>query len=198
MKPAGFNYTKLISRFPLRKVASDEDLALADAMANELWRRDDLDDDENAYLEVLNILIRSYERVVHPFPSKPVSPREMLIFLLEENNMKQVDLCKLLQIPSGRASEIVSGTRDLSKLQIAIIADRFCLDAAFFLPKPKAAKPSPSGASNKWATGLKEKSLHVSENDSMIYGEKAQTTMRRKGTKPRKPTASAKKKATGA
>jgi len=195
MKPAGSSYTKLIKRFPLRKIETDEDLALADAMADELWGRDDLDDDENSYLDVLNILIRSYERGVHPFPSKPVSPREMLIFLLKENNLKQVDLCKLLQVPSGRASEIVNGSRELSKLQIAIIADRFRVDAAFFLPKPKAAKPLPGGASNKWGIRVKEKGLYVPADESTIYGGKYKATVESKGTKLRTTTASTKRKA---
>jgi antitoxin component HigA of HigAB toxin-antitoxin module len=194
-RPAGPSYSKLIKRLPLRKISNDKELALADAMADELWDRDDLDQDENDYLDALNILIRSYEKAAHPSPAKPMTPREMLLFLLEENGMKQVDLCKLLSIPSGRASEIVSGARELSKLQIAIVADRFCVDAAFFLLKPTQSIASDG---NKWGIRSKVKGVYEPADGTMVVSEKHKISMGRPGTKPRTTGATPKRKAKGA
>jgi HTH-type transcriptional regulator/antitoxin HigA len=129
-------YKALIERFPLRRIRSDSELDSAHVVAEELFLRlDYLDQDESDYLDVLSSLIKNYESKDHPLPGKPVSPCEMLKYLMEINGIKQVDLAKILGVSSGRASELVDGTRELSKAQISILSERFHVSANLFLAK---------------------------------------------------------------
>jgi transcriptional regulator with XRE-family HTH domain len=54
---------------------------------------------------------------------------------MEENDMSQADLARLLGSSSGNVSEIMSGKRELSKPQISIVAERFKISPSAFLPK---------------------------------------------------------------
>ena len=56
---------------------------------------------------------------------------------MQDHEMKQADLQKLLGIPQGRASELINGVRMLSQDQIMILAKRFNVGPQLFLPKPR-------------------------------------------------------------
>jgi antitoxin component HigA of HigAB toxin-antitoxin module len=160
MTAAGSKYKKLTARFPLLPIKNEDDRAAAERVQVELFSRaDDLDEDENTYLDLLNVLVRNYDKVHHPYPYLPATPLEVINFILEENNMKQADLARLLGISTGRASDIANGVREMSKAQIATFCDQFHLDAAFFLPKPKmqSARAGVSGSlmSRKPKTGAR-------------------------------------------
>lgn len=127
-------YRQLFEHFPLRPIKSKHQLDIAIKVAKDLYSRlDCLSRDESDYLDVLTNLIETYEREKNVFPTKSVLPIEMLNYLLEVNNLKQVDLARILKVESGRASEIVNGIRPLSKAQIAILSDHFKVSANLFL-----------------------------------------------------------------
>jgi antitoxin component HigA of HigAB toxin-antitoxin module len=141
MMTAGAKYKRLIARCALRPLKSEADLDIALEVAEALFLRvSALDEDEADYLKVLSDLIGAYEDVHYPIEGHS-TPAEMLCWLMEVNDMKQVDLAKLLGVTSGRASEIANGVRDLSKAQILMVAQRFNVRADMFLSKkPKAAR----------------------------------------------------------
>src|ERR1700733_9863595 len=115
MTAAGSKYKRLTARFPLLPIKNEDDRAVAERVQVELFSRaDDLDEDENTYLDLLNVLVRNYDKVHHPYPYQPATPLEVLNFILEENNMKQADLARLLGISTGRASDIANGVREMS------------------------------------------------------------------------------------
>lgn len=129
-------YRALNERFQLRRIRSDSELDAAHAVAGELFLRLDLlDQDESDYLDVLSTLIKNYESKAHPLPNDPVTPCEMLGYLMEVNGLRQVDLAGILGVSSGRASELVNGNRELSKAQISILSERFHVAANLFLPR---------------------------------------------------------------
>lgn len=128
-------YKALTERLPLRPIKSEEELDAALAVASELYLKiNSLNTDEEDYLDVLSTLIAQYEKVHHARDSN-FTPIEHVKYLFEVNQLKQSDFGKLLSLPSGRASEIWNGHRDLTKTHIAILAERFCVNAALFLPK---------------------------------------------------------------
>jgi HTH-type transcriptional regulator / antitoxin HigA len=189
MKTAHKKYQALIDRWPLRPISTEHELDLAFEIADELCLRD-LAKEEEDYLHVLTMLIEEYEIKAGHVPDDVVTPLELLKFILEENNLKQSDLIKILGISSGNASEIMSGKRDLSKAQIAIIAARFGINPGVFLPAAKA----PSSASDSWGISLKGKGLYLPDDGTMIVSEKYKIGRAGKVIKPKVASAAPKKK----
>ena len=91
-----------------------------------------LTEQERDYFEVLSKLVEVYESQWQE--EKEVEPRDLVAFLMEQNNLTQTDL-----IPefgsSSRASEYLSGKRDLSLAQILKLAKRFRLSPTAFISK---------------------------------------------------------------
>jgi antitoxin component HigA of HigAB toxin-antitoxin module len=188
MMTAGAKYKKLIARCALRPLKSEEDLDIALEVAEALFLRvSSLDEDEADYLKVLSDLIGAYEDVHYPIEGDS-TPAEILSWLMEVNDMKQVDLAKLLGVTSGRASEIANGVRDLSKAQILMVSQRFNVRADMFLSKePKAARkiskePKRSKVKAKPATISKYTKSMAKSSDSRGVAE----TIGPKSTRPKK------------
>jgi HTH-type transcriptional regulator/antitoxin HigA len=136
MKTVTKKYMQLIKRVPLVEITTEEDSAIAAEMLDELFDRfRELDEGEREYFNVLTMLRGNYETAAHPYVPPRLEPLQLLRFLMEENDTKQVDLVKLLGISSGNASEIVNGKRELTKEQIPVVADFFKVDPAAFLPR---------------------------------------------------------------
>jgi HTH-type transcriptional regulator/antitoxin HigA len=161
MLTAGKKYKELIERLALRPLKSEEDLDGALKVSEELFlRMDTLAEEEADYLKVLGNLIEEYEDVHHALHQDPeATPAEMLRWLMEINELKQVDLCELLGVQSGRASEIANGVREMSKNQILILSERFNVTPGMFLsrklkliPKGTRLKPKLKYAAKKTNT----------------------------------------------
>ncbi|MBV9504089.1 MAG: transcriptional regulator [Acidobacteriia bacterium] len=100
-------------------------------IAGELMKKpeQEITEEEGRLLELLSILIETYEDREHPLPKG--EPHKMLAHLLEEHNMKPSDLWPIL--PKSRVSEILSGRRGISKAQAKQLAERFRVPADLFL-----------------------------------------------------------------
>ncbi|MBS2008496.1 MAG: helix-turn-helix domain-containing protein [Cyanobacteria bacterium SZAS TMP-1] len=151
MKLIGKKYKKLIERFPLQKIESDEDLYAADEIADELYERlESLDADERAYLEVLTILIGIYENTTEQAQFEQIGAIDSLKFLMQENGLKQADLTNILGISSGNASEIMNGKRTLTKGHIAKLSEFFSVSANAFLTLEKSrGEPQRASTGNR-------------------------------------------------
>ncbi len=93
-------------------------------------RFDKLSQGEKDYLSVLSDLLGKYEERWDE--EKPVTPRELIVFLMEQNNLNQNDLIPLFG-SSSRVSEYLSGKRELSLQQIQKLSQRFKLSPAAFI-----------------------------------------------------------------
>ena len=90
------------------------------------------DDEEHLLAEVLDYLaeqVRAYEEEHSAIPA--AEPREVLRFLMEQHGLKQEDLSDCA--PQGRISDILSGSREISKEQARRFARRFRVHADLFL-----------------------------------------------------------------
>lgn len=88
---------------------------------------DSADSDE---LEVLSILIKEYENENYPVP-KP-NPLEAIKFRLEQMNMSESELSKILGARS-RKSEILSGKRKLSLSMIRKLNEKLKIPAEILI-----------------------------------------------------------------
>ena len=77
-------YLALVRALPLRPIRSDVELDRAIAMIDSLIDRDELNADEEDYLDVLSDLVHRYEAEHDPIA--PVADAEMIRFLLESND----------------------------------------------------------------------------------------------------------------
>ncbi|MBP7863972.1 transcriptional regulator [bacterium] len=126
-------YLKWIKKYPLRPIRSEEENDYAGMVCDELLDNYDvLNDAEKDYLEVLSTLVESFESQWKE--EEEVTPRSLLLYLMERNGLNQTDL-----IPefgsSSRASEYFSGKRKLSMAQIQKLANRFKLSPNAFIEK---------------------------------------------------------------
>ncbi len=124
-------YLRLIGRFPLRPITSDESLDQAIAVVNSLLDRDDLDADEEGYLDVLGDLIHKYEKDAHPLP--PLPDADMLRHLIEMKGTSQAKVAESTGIATSTISEILAGKRGLNRKHIAALAKFFKVSPAIFL-----------------------------------------------------------------
>lgn len=120
-------YEKLIKRFPLRPIHSDEENDHAAEICDSLTDRiDELTPAEHDYLEVLTDLIAKYESKWENEVAK-MSPRELIAYLMDQNGLAQKDLISEFGSAS-RVSEFLAGSRDLSIEQAKKLTHRFRLN----------------------------------------------------------------------
>jgi HTH-type transcriptional regulator/antitoxin HigA len=135
------DYLELVRRFPLRPIRDESEYDEAAAVLETLVGRDDLSPGQSDYLEALTTFIEAYDEEHYPIEAPEMEPHEWLKELMENAGMSLADLAKLLG-SKGAASETLSGRRPMSRVTIFKLAERFNVDPARFLAKPKRAARS--------------------------------------------------------
>lgn len=126
-------YFELVKNFPLKPITSESQNDKAGKICSDLASRyDKLNRGEKDYLAVLSRLVEDFESQWDE--QDAVEPRELLEFLMEQNELAQKDLVPIFG-SSSRVSEYLNGKRDLSLSQIIKLAKRFALSPAAFIPK---------------------------------------------------------------
>ncbi|MCI0461297.1 MAG: helix-turn-helix domain-containing protein [Gemmataceae bacterium] len=123
-------YLELIQRLPLRPIRSEEELDRAMAMVDELTDRDDLDQAERDYLDVLSDLIERYELEVHPIPRVPDAV--VLAHLLEAKGTTQAEVARETGIAQSTISEVLAGKRTLNRSHIGKLSRYFNVGPTVF------------------------------------------------------------------
>ena len=95
-----------------------------------LQKGDKLTPEEERLLDLLSALVERYENETEDFPASP--PRRVLRFLMEQNDLRQVDLVKIFG-SSGRVSEAVNGNRGISKAQAKALGEFFKVSPELFI-----------------------------------------------------------------
>ncbi|MBI5726048.1 MAG: hypothetical protein HZA50_18960 [Planctomycetes bacterium] len=132
------SYLKLVKRMPLVSIRTEKQYDAVLAFLEKLAIRgeSDFDEGEKDYFDTLAQLAEDYEREHYSEEidriCNSMKPLEALKFLMKENDMKPIDLGKLLGNRS-LASQILNGTRSLSKTHIRILSDRFKVEPGLFL-----------------------------------------------------------------
>ncbi len=125
-------YLERLEHFILKPITSDKENERAAEVCDEMLDSfDSLSKQERYYYEILSGLVSNYESKW--VEERAISPRELLSFLMEQNNLTQTDLTSEFG-SSSHASEYLSGKRaDLSLSQIAKLSRRFKLSMGAFI-----------------------------------------------------------------
>ncbi len=122
-------YDQLLRKIQPRVPASREEneRLLAEIEKLMLKGEDNLSPAEDSMLGTLFSLVREYE--ARTFPPTKSTPAELLEFLMEQNHLTRADL----PLPANRVSEILSGTRAVSKEQAKQLGAFFHVSPAAFI-----------------------------------------------------------------
>lgn len=125
------SFLTLSRKFPLRPIASDEELELALEVIEALMRNE-LDEGEEQYLETLSLLTSQYEREHHSIPDTTES--EVLEHLMAAGGLSQSQLARETGIAQSTISAVLAGERELTKEHVLALAPFFHVQPAVFLP----------------------------------------------------------------
>jgi HTH-type transcriptional regulator/antitoxin HigA len=131
--PEQNGYLDLVRRFPLRPLRSDEELAQTVGVIDSLVDRENLDDGEQDYLDILTDIVGKYEAEEHPTP--PVFDAAMLRHLIEARGITQTKLADDVKISDSTISEILSDKRDMNRRQIGTLAKDFHVSPTDFVAR---------------------------------------------------------------
>ncbi|MBI3208854.1 MAG: transcriptional regulator [Candidatus Solibacter usitatus] len=123
-------YRKLLSKALPRPVRTSDEL---DRLTKELLRldeREDLTPEEEAFAELLTLIVQDYEERHYPLPH--VSPNESLSALMEERGLKHKDIWPVIG-NKGATTEVLSGRRSISKEQARRLASYFRVPIDLFI-----------------------------------------------------------------
>lgn len=124
------NYKTLLSEVAPQVINSEEEYERIEAIFAALIKKD-RSPDEDKLFDLLATLMEDYEsRTLAPL--EKTTPLEALKFLLEENNLRQKDVVSLFG-SQGIASEVLSGKREISKIQAKRLAKRFSVSVELFI-----------------------------------------------------------------
>ena len=86
--------------------------------------------EEDTALDLMVRLIKGYEEEHHPLPDP--SPREMLVYLMEQRSLKQADLLPIFK-SRGYVSDIINSKRAISKTHARQLAEFFKVSVSLFI-----------------------------------------------------------------
>src|SRR5699024_1008800 len=117
----------------IQPIHNEEDYEKALARIDEIFdaKRGTQKGDE---LEILGVLVDEYEK--NHFPVEAPKPIEAIKFRMDQLDMEQKDLAKVL-VSKSRASEILSGKRSLSLNQIKILYKKLGIPAEVLIQEPE-------------------------------------------------------------
>lgn len=131
MNSKGRSYGTLLNETIPRVIKNKKEHKRLCGIVDELMDRESLSPDEKALLELISTLVDVYEREAFP-PQTEITPLSMLEFMMDQHDLKQVDLIDVFG-SSGRVSEVINGKREISKNQAKLLGERFNVSPGLFI-----------------------------------------------------------------
>lgn len=122
-------YIELITKFPPRKISSEQELQTTQKVIDSLLDREQLTIDERDYLHLLGLLVREYENENYPIPD--IYGVELLKVLMEERNLSTEDL-SLIFDSEENLIKVLNSETSLNLKQIQKLAQFLNISPAVF------------------------------------------------------------------
>ena len=123
-------YGQLLAKSQPKPILNEEDYDLALAEVDFLMFKEELTVEEETLLSLWGLLIEEYESKYYPDPE--VTPRDVLLHLIEVREIKQVELVGIIG-SKGVVSEVVNGKRAISKAQAKALGEFFNINSSVFI-----------------------------------------------------------------
>ena len=123
-------YLELITKFPPRKIVSEEELEATQKVIDYLLDQEKLNIDQRDYLHLLGLLVTEYEENFHPIPD--IHGVELLKVLMEERNLTTKDLSFIFNTEENLI-KVFNHQVSLTLDQIHELAQFFHISPAVFL-----------------------------------------------------------------
>lgn len=124
-------YNELLIKYQPKLIKTESENEKALAIVEELMHRPNRTPEENELYELLITLIEKFEQEYYS-PSQETRPHSLLLFLMEQRDIKQSDLVGVIG-SKGVVSEVVNGKREISKAQAKALGEFFHVDAGLFI-----------------------------------------------------------------
>jgi HTH-type transcriptional regulator/antitoxin HigA len=92
---------------------------------------------EGELIAVMSNLIESYE--IEATPRRKPTPAETLEHLIESKEVTRAEVARATGIPRSTITNVLTGRRQISKENVARLANYFHVDPSVFLPKGSAS-----------------------------------------------------------
>ncbi|MEA5506853.1 transcriptional regulator [Halotia wernerae UHCC 0503] len=124
-------YKELLSQYQPKLIRNEEENAKALDIVEELMHLPNRSPEQNELYELLIILIEKFEQEYYS-PGKSSDPHSILLFLMEQRDIKQLDLVGVIG-SKGVVSEVVNDKREISKAQAKALGEFFRVDPGLFI-----------------------------------------------------------------
>lgn len=124
-------YSKLLAQYQPKLIRTEEENEKALAVVEELMHRQNRSPEENELYDLLITLIEKFEQEFYA-PGEASTPHSMLLFLMEQQDIKQEDLVGVIGTQEVVA-EVIEGKREITQEQAKAIADFFKVAPSLFV-----------------------------------------------------------------
>jgi HTH-type transcriptional regulator/antitoxin HigA len=125
-------YARLLATALPTPIETEEQNEQALAVISKLMEKggENLTAEEGCLLKLLAILVEEFEERAYPLDEG--TPRDMLLFMMKQHNLRQKDLVPVFGSRSA-VSAVVNGKRGITKVQARRLAERFHTSADLFI-----------------------------------------------------------------
>lgn len=124
-------YSKLLAQYQPKLIRTEEENEKTLALVEELMHRPNRSPEENELYELLIALIEKFEREFYS-PGEASTPHSMLLFLIEQQGIKQEDLVGVLG-SEAVVAEVIKGKREMTQEQAKAMEQFFKVEAGLFI-----------------------------------------------------------------
>jgi HTH-type transcriptional regulator/antitoxin HigA len=122
-------YGSLLAEYQPQPITTEAENERALAVVEKLMAKE-RSLEEDALLNLWVLLVEQFEEEHYPISN--AAPHEMLQFLMEQRDLRQVDLVGILG-SRGVISEVVNGKRSISKTQAKVLGKFFHVSPELFI-----------------------------------------------------------------
>lgn len=123
-------YGQLLLTFQPKVIENEEEYNRARQVLTELMMKTERTPEETELLKLIATLIKQFDEKQEQ--TEPASPHQVLLHLMQEHNIRQIDLVGKLG-SKGVVSEIINQKRSISKSQAKILGEIFHVSPSVFI-----------------------------------------------------------------
>ncbi|NEP83138.1 MAG: transcriptional regulator [Okeania sp. SIO3B3] len=123
-------YSDLLEKYQPKLIKTEDENERALAVVEELMHVQDRTPEEDALYELLIVLIEKFEEDFYR-PGSASTPHSMLLFLMEQQNVKPEDLVGVVG-SEDMVLELVNGGREIGNELAEVLGDVFKVDSSLF------------------------------------------------------------------